>query len=384
MKRNLVIASLLMAAVVSACSSGPTSSNSISLGGADPGANIDPTKLVPASIVGKGPNGETPAVLDDLKLSDADAAKAKAAKFKVGVVMQTMDIDWSTNQVRGITDTLKTYGAELIGVTDPHFKVAEQVAALQNMAQLKPDGIISIPVDDTATAPAYKAVAQAGIKLVFMDNVPRGLQYPTDYQSMISSDNQGDGLVAAAILAPYVPKDGTVGVIGFGVDFFVTKERVNGFKKWMSENRPDIKIKQADFLDPSQAGSVASNFITANPDVKGMFTVWEVPAAGILSALRSQGKNIPLTSINLAGDVAVGLAQGGLLKGVGAQRPYDQGVAEALAMIQTLLGNKTPQWVAVPALPVTRKNLLPAYQQVFHAPPPPEVVTACKSECGAS
>ena len=33
------------------------------------------------------------------------------------------------------------------------------------------EGIISIPVDFTATAPTYKKVSQAGIKLVFMDSI---------------------------------------------------------------------------------------------------------------------------------------------------------------------------------------------------------------------
>ncbi len=60
---------------------------------------------------------------------------------------------------------------------------------IQNMVLQKPDAIISIPVDDTATAEAYKSVSAAGIKLILMDNVPRGLQHPAQYQSMISSDN---------------------------------------------------------------------------------------------------------------------------------------------------------------------------------------------------
>src|SRR3979409_2692138 len=113
---------------------GSSSSGSSQAGG----VKLNPADLATKGIVGKGPNGETAATLSDVQLTDADATKAKAGHYKVGIVMQTMDIDWSTNQVRGITDTLQKYGAEVIGVVDPHFKVNEQIAALENMIQRHP------------------------------------------------------------------------------------------------------------------------------------------------------------------------------------------------------------------------------------------------------
>ncbi|MBM3573404.1 MAG: hypothetical protein FJX52_13770, partial [Alphaproteobacteria bacterium] len=99
---------------------------------------IDPASLVPPGIVGSGPFGEKPSTIDSVKLSDEQAQKAKAGKFKVGVVMQTMDIDWSKLVVAGITDTLKKYGAELVGVTNPNFQVDKQIAQIGDMIQLKP------------------------------------------------------------------------------------------------------------------------------------------------------------------------------------------------------------------------------------------------------
>ena len=67
---------------------------------------VDLSTLGPTSIVGQGPHGEKAASVDMLKLSDADAAKVKAGHFKVGISMQTVNLDWSQLQVQGITDTL--------------------------------------------------------------------------------------------------------------------------------------------------------------------------------------------------------------------------------------------------------------------------------------
>ena len=128
---------------------------------------VDLATLGPTSIVGQGPHGEKAASPEVLKLSDADAEKVKAGHFKVGISMQTVNLDWSQLQVQGITDTLKKYGVSVTGVASAEYQVDKQIADIENTIQQHPDGIISIPVDFTATAPTYKKVSQAGIKLGF-------------------------------------------------------------------------------------------------------------------------------------------------------------------------------------------------------------------------
>jgi hypothetical protein len=60
---------------------------------------VDLATLGPTSIVGQGPHGEKAASVEVLKLSDAEAEKVKAGHFKVGVSMQTVNLDWSQLQV---------------------------------------------------------------------------------------------------------------------------------------------------------------------------------------------------------------------------------------------------------------------------------------------
>ena len=336
----------------------------------------NPAALEPKGIVGKGPNNEPAAGTDSVALSAEDAAKVKAGNFKVGLVFQFMN-DWSRDQIAGLTATFDKYGVKLIGTTEAQFKVPKQIADLENMITLKPDGIISIPVDDVAMGPTYAKVAKAGIKLVFMDNAAKGLSYPNDYQSVISADSQGNGQIAAKILSCSIPEKGTIGIVDFGITFFVTNERTKGVKDWFAANRPDVKIKQANFTDPNKAGDVAANFVTANPDVQGIFAVWDGPASGVIAALRAQGKVLPVTTIDLGDQAAVSIAEGTYLKGLGAQRPYDQGVAEALALMNALIGKTPPAWIGVPSLAVMQPNVNEAYRTVWKKDPPKEAVAAC-------
>lgn len=336
----------------------------------------NPKSLEPGGIVGKGPNGEAAVGPDSLALSPAEAEKVKAGHFKVGLVFHFMN-DWSRDQIAGLTATFDKYGVKIIGTTEAEFKVPKQIADIENMITLKPDGIVTIPVDDVAMGPSYAKVAKAGIKMVFMDNVGKGLTYPNDYQSLISADSQGNGQIAAKILSCYLPENATMGIVDFGITFFVTNERTKGVKDWFAANRPDVKIKQANFTDPNKAGDVAANFLTANPDVKGIFAVWDGPAMGVISALRVQGKVVPVTTIDLGDQASVEIARGTYLKGLGAQRPYDQGVAEALAMMNALIGKTPAAWIGVPSLAVEQSNINEAYKIVWKKDAPKETAAAC-------
>ena len=340
---------------------------------------VDLATLGPTSIVGQGPHGEKAASPDDLKLTEAEGAKIKAGHFKVGISMQTVNLDWSQLQVQGITDTLNKYGVAVTGVASAEYQVDKQIADIENTIQQHPDGIISIPVDFTATAPTYKKVSQAGIKLVFMDSIPTGLKHPEEYAAMISADSQGNGRIAAQILASCVTQGGTIGLVNFGVDYFSTNERTKGVREWMQKNRPDIKMKQVDFTDPSKVSQIAGDFLTGNPDVKGVFAVWDQPALDTLTSMRAQSIDIPVTTVDLGLQSAIEIAKGGPLKATGSQRPYDQGVAEAMAMMNALLGKTTPAWVGVQSLPVVQSNVLESFKTVFKKDPPAELLGACNN-----
>lgn len=369
---------LSLAACSSGASKAPASSD-------DPLMAVTASSLAPTKIMGLGPLGEASADVATSELSGADLAAIKAKGIKVGIVMQTMDIEWSTEQVRGIKDQVTALGGTVINVCDGQWDVTKQTACIDTMITQKPDAIISIPVDDVGMAPTYAKISEAGIKLIFIDNVAKGLQFPSQYQGMVTSDNQGNGAFAAAALATYIPENGVVGILDFGVDFFVTKERMRGFQAWMKTNRPDITVKIAEFQNPAKAGDDAANFLTANPDVQGMFTEWEVPAMGIITALRGQGKTMPITVVNVASDIALDLANGGMVKAIGAQLPYDEGVAEANFAGRAIIGSTNPSYLAFPAAPFLRNNVLSAWNAVYKSAAPAPIQDACKSGiCGTT
>lgn len=329
-------------------------------------------------IAGLGPHGELAVPDTLLKLTQVEQAELRARRSSVAIVLHTTGSDWAKQQLAGIVATLGRCSAAVVDVVDCNFSIEQQIQAIERIVRDKPDAIISIPIGNTAVAEAHRSVHRAGIKLILLDNAPTGLLPEQDYVSVISADNFGLGQVGAKLLAKHVAVGETVGVLSYGVDFFATNERSIAFRKWMEAERPDITIKQAKFADVRQAGEAVGELVDAHPALSGLFVVWDEPAMQAITALKSRSLNIPVTTIDLGNDAAAEMAGNGLIKGIGAQQPYDQGVAVANTTLLSLVGRQPPSWIVLPGLTVTPQNVVEAYQVVWHAPAPPILIKARK------
>jgi ribose transport system substrate-binding protein len=333
------------------------------------------------TVLSTGPNGESPAAPSEVVLTDEELAAVAEMGATAAIVMHYGGNDWSQAQIAGLRQTFDELGIEVISETDADFSAETQVADIENALVLDPSIIVSIPVDPVATAQAYQEAADQGVQIVFMDNVPQGFVAGENYVSAVSADNYGNGVASAHLMAQALEGQGDIGIVYHDADFFVTKQRYDAFKKTIEENYPDITIaEEQGIVGPDFAGqaeTAASAFLTRNPDLDGIWAVWDVPAEGVMAAARTaEREDLVITTIDLGLNVALEIAKGGLVYGLGAQRPFDQGVNEAKLAAYGLLGKEAPPYVALNALPVTRDNILGAWETVYHAPPPDELVAA--------
>jgi len=333
--------------------------------GVDPDAPIEST----------GPHGETATSAAVVKLSKEEVEKIRSKNYTAAIVLHYAGNDWSSAQVKGLKDTFDVLNIEVLAITDANFKVEKQVSDIETVMAQSPDIIVSIPVDPVSTSSAYKQAAAEGTKIVFMDNTPANMTQGEDYVSVVSADNYGNGVAAADIMADELGGEGDVGVIFFDTNFFVTNQRVEAFEKTIEDKYPSINIiSKGGFTDPNKVSEVADGMLTKYPDIDGIFAVWDVPAEAVVSAAKAAGRNdLVVTTIDLGNNAARDIAAKGIIKGLGAQLPYDQGVAEAILAAYALLGKDAPAYVAVPALPVTHNNILEAYEQVYHVKAPEEI-----------
>ena len=315
-----------------------------------------------------GPNGEKAVLASDLKLTPEEIEQIKAKKATAAIVMHYTASDWAKAQMAGQKKALDELGIKIIATTDAGYKAEQQVADIESVMALKPDIIISVPAEQSATAAAYKKAAAAGIKIVFLDQAAAGMKPGADYVSLVSSDNRGMGKVAALLMAKALNGKGEIALIPHASDLFATKERVVGFKEAIAAF-PDIKVvDESGVGGPDFAGEserIASAMLTGNPTLNGLWAVWDVPTEGVLAAARAAGASTDLviTTCDLGVNISLDMAKNGYVKGTGSQRPFGAGYAEGILAGYALLGKQAPPYVVLPALAVTRENLIEAWPQ---------------------
>lgn len=331
-------------------------------------------------VLSTGPNGEAPTAASEISLSEADLEAIRAMNATAAIVLHYGGNDWSQAQVNGLRHQFEIMGIEVIAVTDAGFSAATQMSDIETIMAQNPSIIVSIPTDPVATASAYRMAAERGVELVFMDNVPAGLTAGEDYVSVVSADNYGNGVASAHLMAQALGEEGgEIGIVYHAADFFVTRQRYDAFRATIEENYPNIEIVAEqgiggpDFI--GDAERVASAMMISNRGIDGIWAVWDVPAEGVIAAARAAGRDdLIITTIDLGENVAIDMARGGYIHGLGAQRPFEQGVTEAILAGYGLLDREAPAYVALPALPVMQDNLLDAWEEVYSTEAPATVV----------
>lgn len=326
------------------------------------------------TISGLGPHGERAAPPERISLLPDDRIAAKAAGWRVAIVLHTLESDWAKQLVTGMVGIFGDCGAAVVDVVDCGFSPERQAAELDRLVAERPDAIISLPVANEQVAAAHARVSAAGIKLVLLDNAPTGLLPGKHYTALVSADNFGLGKIAAAGLSPYLPDGAEVGVLGFSADFFATNEREIAFTKWLQANRPDITPRVRRFARIEEAAGAAQTLRREYPAVAGLFVAWDTPALAVADMLDAGGEDLPVVTVDLGEEAAIRLAKGDRFRCIAAQRPFQQGVASAQTLILCLLGRPVPAWIALPGIGVTRDNVVESFQTVWRQPAPREVL----------
>lgn len=341
--------------------------------------------LLAGKVLSTGPNGEQPARADSVTLTPAEIDQIRAKKATVAIVMRSTGSGFTDAQIAGLLQQFTELGIQIVAVTDANSQPEKQVSDIETVLARKPTIIVSLPTDPVATAGAYRQAAAAGVKLVFMDNVPKGMVAGRDYVSAVSADNVGNGVVSAHLMADALGGRGDIGVVFYDVDFAVTQERQQGFEKTIAHDYPNIHIVDRKGITgpdvTSQAQAAATAMLVKQQHLAGIWGVWDEPTEGIIAAARTLDRtDLAITTEDLGLPVAIALAFGQYVTGLGAQRPFDQGLTEAKLAGYALIGKPAPPYVALDALPVTHDNVLTAWREVYHADPPAQLTDSFRKD----
>ena len=366
-RRSAIVAAL--AVTIPAC--GPAS---------DDGAAPSVPRIKSSRALGttRGPNGERPTPNSALRLSSNEIAKVRAGRYTAALVWHDGS-DFTGAVDAGVRDEFSVLGIRVVAETSANFDAAKQKADVETVQAKRPSVLLTLPVDPVVTASAYQAAARQGTKIVLLSSVPQGMTYGRDYVNLVTDDLFQMGKRAADALAAAIGGKGKIAYFFHDANHYVTNQRDQAFLSTITGNYPDIDVvAKRGIADPNRAQDVAAATLLQHPDLAGAYVMFaQPPGEGVLAALRAAGNTkMKLVTLDLDEPLALDMARGGQTFALIVDRAYDLGRAMARSAAYGLLGKRAPPFVIVPALTITRSNLVQGYHESLHRSPPASVMKA--------
>lgn len=245
------------------------------------------------------------------------ATKADTARLTIGVTLNAASNPFFLAEGKAIEDAAAKAGIE-VSVQYANADVARQSDQIDTFIRQKVGSIIVDAVDSDGVGPAVLRATQADIPVVAIDVAAPGAA------ATVTSDNVQAGRDSCAYLFDQLGGKGKVAIVD-GSAVSAISDRMDGCRQAI-EKAPGIEIvatQRAD-LTRDKSMNVASNILTAHPDIQGFFGVNDPTAVGISLAAQQKGSKIKVVGVDGAQQLTDLIGQG-LIIGTSGQDPAKLG-----------------------------------------------------------
>lgn len=209
--------------------------------------------------------------------------------------------------------------------------------------------------------------------MILIGNIPQGID-KNDYYSCVSVNERENGQNAGNILGEYFRErtDVKLGLLNHGLPFHMTRQRDNAAEQVLTENYTNLQIvSRKNFYQIQNVYDTCMQMMREHPEISGLYVSWERPAMEAIRALRTLGRtDVAISTVDLDLEIASYMARGEMVRGISAQRPYEQGEAAAMVTIQALLGKKGYKFVGVQPVVVYPRELTRYWREIIRKPAP--------------
>lgn len=226
-------------------------------------------------------------LLAGLAIAVTFAMPASAAdKIKVGLITKFPVPFYSTME-----DAAKKYAAahpeiELVtGQGQAATDIEGQIALIESMITQGVKGLAITPVDPTVAPALDKAVA-AGIKVVLVDNSIPNWKGAT---ALVSTNNLNGGKIAGEYLKTVLKSGDKIGILQGVPGVPALDDRVTGMMEGLGDVKVDVVGKGATNCTLELGTSVTEDILTANPDLKAIYSACGPPIPGAVKSISNAG-----------------------------------------------------------------------------------------------
>ena len=295
-------------------------------------------------------------LLGAIALSGAIAGPASADQpVKIGFITKFPVPFFATMENAAKAYAAAHPGVEIIfGQGTSATDIDGQIALIESMVTKGVQGIAITPVDPTVAKTLDKAVAN-GIKVVLMDNRIPDWKGQT---ALATTNNLEAGKIAGGYLKTVLKDGDTIGILEGVPGVPALDDRVNGMLEGLKGVNVKIVGKGETDCQEEEGINVAQDILTANPQLKAIYSACGPPAAGAAQAIKNAKLDHKVILVGFdfcCGEpeaVAAGIEDASV-----AQFPAKMAELGVDALVKAIRGEKVPVLIDSGAALVTKVNM---------------------------
>jgi len=249
--------------------------------------------------------------------------------------------------------------------------VSRQIAILENAIAAKPDAIVLAPTVTDALVPGLERAAERNIPTIIIDSAAN-----TDkYVSFLASDNLKIGEIAADMMANALKQktgksEGKVACLTFMSGVNSLENRKKGFLDRLAAKYPGIKVVAFQDAQGKQGTSlsIVQNYLTAYPDLNGIFANNQPTGDEAVRALDMKNKNGLAVVVVDAGPQEIWGLSNGYVDAVIVQKPWNMGSMGVEYALKAINGENPPKFVDTGVVAITLEMMKSGAAEEFLNP----------------
>jgi ribose transport system substrate-binding protein len=325
-------------------------------------------RLISATLCGLGlvacGQSSGPSVSSTAASSQAASTPAISAPpaRRIGLVMKTLTNPFFIEMEKGARKAEKDLGVALVVKTaSQETSIEQQIQLVNDLVVAKVDAIVIAPGDSQRLVPTLKKAADAGIKIVNIDNRldPEALkQAGMGAVPFVSVDNDAGAYKAGKFMAESATKPMQAAILEGIRSADNARQRMEGAKRALLENK-SIRLVASETANwkIDEAYAVSRTLFKQHPDIQLLFAANDMMALGAVKYLQEAGKTqVKVVGYDALAEALAEIKSGHLLATVdqqAAEQGY-QGVALAVRLLQ---GKEVPAVTMIDTRLVTAATL---------------------------
>jgi simple sugar transport system substrate-binding protein len=295
-------------------------------------------------------------LLGGLALAAVTAGPAFAEDVKIGFITKFPVPFFATMENAAKAYAAANPGVEIVfGQGASATDIEGQISLIESMVTRGVQGIALTPVDPTV-APALDKAIESGVKVVLMDN---NIPDWNGRTALATTDNYNAGKIAGEYLKTVLKDGDTLGILEGVPGVPSLDDRVNGMLEGLKGVKVEIVGRGTTNCTEELGINTAQDLLTANPDLKAIYSACGPPAAGAAQAVKNAG--IDTGKFVLVGfDFCCGEAEAlaaGIEDATVAQFPAKMAELGVDALVKAIRGEQVESLIDSGAALVTKDNM---------------------------